>query len=286
MLLKFEMESCKPLPTPISHGELLCKDEGGVRVNVTTYKSIVGSLMFLTNTRPNIAFTTSLVSRYISDPFDSHMKEAKRIMRYVEGTTNFCIHYTKHGSVKLVGYSDSNWGSNIDDRKITYGKSFNLGSGMVTWISKKQSIAALSSIEVEYIAITSASAQALWLRKILEELFEIQSGATILYCDNKSAIQLAQNLVHHSRSKHFDVKYHFIRDMVEKKIVELRHIDTLDNVVDIFTKSIIKAWVLKLRNILVHPLNIKGENVRVEDFQVTKNYEILTFCIGANRPTS
>ena len=94
---------------------------------------------------------------------------------------------------------------------------------MITWSSKKQSMVALSSTKVEYIAVISASAQALWLRKILEELCEIQSGATILYCDNKSAIQLAQNPIHHSRSKHFDMKYHFIRDMVEKKIVELRH---------------------------------------------------------------
>ena len=112
---------------------------------------------------------------------------------------------------------------------------------MITWSLKKQSMVALSSIEAEYIAITSASAQALWLRKILEELCEIQSSATILYCDNKSAIQLAQNPIHHNKSKHFDMKYHFIRDMVEKKIVELRHISTLDNVVDIFTKAIVKA---------------------------------------------
>ena len=126
---------------------------------------------------------------------------------------------------------------------------------------------ALSLIEANDIANTSASAQALWLRKILEELFEIQSGATILYYDNKSAIQLAQNLVHHIRSKHFDMKYHFIRDMVEKKIVELRHISTLDNVVDIFTKAIVKAQFLKLRNILVSPLSIKGENVGVSNLE-------------------
>ena len=267
MLLKFGMESCKPLPTPIAHGELLCKDDGGVRVNVTTYRSIVGSLMFLTNTRPKIAFATSLVSRYMGDPFESHMKAAKRILRYVQGIIDLGIHYIKHGSVKLVGYSDSDWGSNIDDRKSTFEQCFNLDSGMITCNSKKQSMMAHSSIEAEYIAITSASAQALWLRKILEELCEIQSGATILYCDNKSAIQLAQNPVHHNRSKHFDMKYHFIRDMVEKKIMELRHISTLDNVANIFTKAIINAQFLKLKNILVSPFSIKGENVGVSNLE-------------------
>ena len=127
---------------------------------------------------------------------------------------------------------------------------------------------------MEYIAITSASAQALWLRKILEELCEIQSGATILYCDNKSAIQLAQNPVHHSRSKHFDMKYHFIRDMVERRIVELRHISTLDNVADIFTRAIVKAHFLKLRNFLVSPLSIKGENVGVSNLG-SENFKAL-----------
>ena len=167
ILLKFEMESCKPLPTPIAHGEILCKNDGGVRVNVTTYRSIVGSLMFLTNTSLDIAFATSLVSKYMSGPFESNMKAAKRILRYVQETIDFGIHYIKHGSVKLVGYSDLDWGRNIDDRKSTSGKCFSLGSGMITWSSKKQSMVALSSIEAEYIAITSASAQALWLRKIL-----------------------------------------------------------------------------------------------------------------------
>ena len=105
MLLKFGMESCKPLPTPIAHGELLCKDDGGVRVNVTTYRSIVGSLMFLTNTRPDIAFATSLVSRHIGDPFESHMKVAKIILRYVQLIIDYGIHYIEHRSVKLVGYN-------------------------------------------------------------------------------------------------------------------------------------------------------------------------------------
>ena len=124
-------------PTLIAHGELLFKDDGGVRFNVTTYKSIIGSLIFLTNTKLDIGFATSLVSRYMGDPFESHMKATKRILRYVQGTIDFGIHYIKHGSVKLVGYSDSDWGSNIDDKKSTSGQCFNLGSGMITWISKK-----------------------------------------------------------------------------------------------------------------------------------------------------
>jgi len=107
MLLKFEMESCKSLPTTIAHGELISTDDEGVRVNVTTYRSIIRSLIFLTNTRPDIAFTTSLVSIYMSDLFESHLKVAKRILIYIQGIIHFGIHYIKHGGVKLIGYNDS-----------------------------------------------------------------------------------------------------------------------------------------------------------------------------------
>ena len=105
-------------------------------------------------------------------------------------------------------------GGSLDDRKSTSGNCFSFGSGLITWSSKKQSIVALSSTEAEYVAITSASTQDLWLRKILEEIGEKQIQPRVIYCDNVSAINLAKNLVHHSRTKHFDMKYHFIRDLV------------------------------------------------------------------------
>eukprot|EP00253_Pinus_taeda_P034244 PITA_34244 len=119
-----------------------------------------------------------------------------------------------------------NWGGSLDDRKSTSGNCFSFGSGLITWSSKKQSIVALSSTEAKYVAITSASTQALWLRKFLEEIGEKQIQPTVIYCDNVSAIKLAKNPIHHSRTKHFDLKYHFIRDLVQKKDIELKHINT------------------------------------------------------------
>eukprot|EP00253_Pinus_taeda_P016719 PITA_16719 len=119
-----------------------------------------------------------------------------------------------------------NWGGSLDDRKSTSGNCFSFGYGLITWSLKKQSIVSLSSTKAEYVAVTSAGTQALWLRKILEEIGEKQVHPTMIYCDNVSAIKLAKNPVHHSRTKHFDLKYHFIRDLVQKKDIELKHINT------------------------------------------------------------
>ena len=174
------------------------------------------------------------------------MKVAKRILRYVKGTLNVGIHYYTSKRFNLVGFSDSDRGISLDDRKSTFGNCFSFGSGLITWSSKKQSIVALSSTEVEYVAVTSAGTQALWLRKVLEEIGEKQIHPTVIFCDNTSAIKLAKNRVHHSRTKHFDLKYHFIIDLVQKKEVELRYIKTQEQIADIFTKAVDKVQFLKL----------------------------------------
>ena len=138
----------------------------------------------------------------------------------------------------LVGFSDFDWGGSLDDRKSTSGNCFSFGSGLITWSSKKQSIVSLSSTKAEYVAVTSACTQVLWLRKVLEEIGEKQIHPTMIFCDNTSAIKLAKNLVHHRRTKHFDLKYHFIRDLVQKKEVELCYIKTQEQLVDILTKAV------------------------------------------------
>eukprot|EP00253_Pinus_taeda_P015435 PITA_15435 len=246
MLNKFDMLDCHPSPTPSAHGEVLCRDDGANLVDEKTYRSIVGSLIFLTHTRPDITYLVSLVSRYMTNPSEIHMKAAKRILRYVKGILNFGIHYYSSEKFNLVGFSDSNWGGSLDDRKSTSGNCFSFGSGLITWSSKKQSVVALSSTEAEYVAVTSASTQALWLKKILEEIGEKQVQPTVIYCDNVSAIKLAKNPVHHSRTKHFDMKYHFIRDLVQKKDIELKHINTQHQLADIFTKAVAKDQFLAI----------------------------------------
>jgi hypothetical protein len=246
MLKKFDMVECKLASTPTAHGIVLCRDDGVEIVDETTYKSIVGSLMFLTHTRPDISYSVFLISRYMTEPSEIHMKATKRILRYVKGTLNFGIHYYTSKRFNLVGFSDFDWGGSLDDQKSTSGNCLSFGSGLITWSSKKQSIVSLSSTEAEYVAVTSTGTQALWLRKVLEEIGEKKIHPTMILCDNTSAIKLAKNPVHHRRTKHFDLKYQFIRDLVQKKEVELRYIKTQEQLVDIFTKAVSKVHFLKL----------------------------------------
>ena len=148
-------------------------------------------------------------------PKDSHWQAGKRILRYVKGTKGFGILYTANDEFKLVGYTDSDWAGSIDDRKSTFRYMFHMGSGAISWTSKKKLIVAQSTLEVEYIAANVAVCQAIWLRRILTDLNERQEDGTTIYCDNISSIALSKNPVFHGRSKHIKIRYHVIRELVE-----------------------------------------------------------------------
>ena len=147
----------------------------------------------------------------------------------------------------LVGYSDSDWGGNIDDFKSTSGYVFNIGSGAVSWASKKQDVVALSTTEAEYISLSVASCQALWLRNVLHELKCPQEKGTIMFCDNQSSISLSKNPVFHGRSKHINIKYHFIRELIKDGEVYIKYCKTQDQVADVFTKALKTDSFLKMK---------------------------------------
>jgi len=171
-------------------------------------------------------------------PTITHFKAAKRILHYVKGTIDFGILYPSSSEFKLVGYSDSDWGGDVDDRKSTTGFIFYLGSLAFTRSSKKQPIVMLSTCEAEYVAVTSSVCHAIWLRKLLKELHMPQEDATEIYLDNKSALALSNNPIFHDQSKYIDTKYHFIRECIVKKEVQLKFVKTHDQVADIFTKPL------------------------------------------------
>ncbi|KAL3721830.1 hypothetical protein ACJRO7_034209 [Eucalyptus globulus] len=244
------MNNCNPVTTPTEVGLKLLKDPYGSKVDSTLYKQIVGSLMYLTGTRPDIMHAVSLISRYMEHPIELHLQAAKRIFRYLQGTKNFVLFYKKGEKSYLFGFTDSDYAGDVDDRRSTSGYVFMLGSGAVSWSSKKQSIVTLSTTEAEFVAATSCACQAIWLRKILEELQFKQQKATIIYCDNSSAIKLSKNPVLHGRSKHIDVKYHFLRDLTKDEVVELVFCRSEDQVADIFTKPLKLSMFQKLRKLL------------------------------------
>ena len=257
ILEKFAFEDCHPIDTPVEFGLKLTKEGEGKLVNPTYFKSLMGCLRYLTCTRPDILFGVGLVSRFMETPRTSHLKAARRILSYIKGTVDHGLFYSQNHNLELVGFSDSDWAGSREDRRSTTGFVFYLGDAAFTWSSKKQSIVALSTCEAEYIAAAACVCHAIWLRRLLERMTLKQEEATKIYIDNKSAIALAKNPVHHERSKHIDTRFHFIREHVKMKEVELHHKCSSDQVADIFTKALKTDAFQKLRKKL--GVQVRGE---------------------------
>ncbi|KAK4405981.1 Retrovirus-related Pol polyprotein from transposon RE2 [Sesamum angolense] len=198
--------------------------------------------------------------KVMQSPSQVHYAAAKRILRYLRGTKDFGIWYKSTNDAKLVGYTDSDWAGSVDDMKSTSGYTFSLGSGIFSWASKKQATVAQSSAEAEYIAAAATSNQAIWLRRILEDIGEKQEEPTTIYCDNKSAIAITKNPVQHSRTKHIDIKYHSLREATTRGEIELKYCSTEEQLADIFTKALPRNKFEELRmKIGVCHKHIKGE---------------------------
>ena len=174
--------------------EKLKKEDGEKMVDETHFRSLVGNLLYLTATRPDVMFAASLLSRFMHYPSHLHLGVAKRVLRYLQGTVKLGIKYFRNIEVKLIGHCDSDWGGYIDDMKSMSGYAFSLASSVISWVSKKQGSVAQSSTEAEYCSASLATSQAIWFRRILEDIKEKQIEATYLLCDNKFAIAIAKKL--------------------------------------------------------------------------------------------
>ena len=259
ILKKFNMLGCNPVSTPLIMGEKLKKEDGGKAADVTYYRSLIGNLLYLTATRPDLMYAASLLSRFMQSPSHFHLGAAKRVLRYVQGTTDLGLSFQKNHALNLVGYCDSDLGGSLDDMKSTSGYCFSFGSAIFSWLSKKQQSVAQSSAEAEYISASVATSQAIWLRKILADLGHHQIEGTVLYCDNKSAIAMAKNPVHHNRTRHIALKHHFIRQAIEDKEIQLEFCRSEEQLSDIFTKALPRERFQQLRAKLGIRQHIKGE---------------------------
>lgn len=247
ILERFGMDNSKPVDNPVVPGYKLCKKGSGDEVDATLYKQMVGSLMYLTATRPDLMYAVCLISRYMDKPTDIHLQAAKRVLRYLKGTVDLGILYSKGGSEELIAYADSDYAGDVDDRKSTSGYVFFLGTGAISWSSKKQPVVTLSTTEAEFIAAASCACQGVWLRRILGKLGLLQDKCTTIFCDNSSTIKLSKNPVMHGRSKHIDVRFHFLRDLAKEGVIELLYCNTQDQISDIMTKALKADVFLKLR---------------------------------------
>ncbi|XP_075101963.1 secreted RxLR effector protein 161-like [Nicotiana tabacum] len=195
LLKRFEIESSKIIDPSIATATCLDLDEPGSPMNRTMYRGIISSLLYLTTSRPDIVFSVGLCARFQSSPKESHLKAAKRILRYLKGMQDLVLYYPSGGNFDLIGYADADYTSYLVDRKSAFGMAYFLGSYLISWGTKKQNSVALSTAEAEYVAASSCCTQLLWIKQQLED-FGAFSDCVPLLCDNPSALNMAMNPVH------------------------------------------------------------------------------------------
>jgi len=240
ILRRFHMEKCKPMQTPLVGNWRKENATSGEVVAATVYQQLVGSLMYLVNTHPNLCFTVNQLSQAMVQPTKLFWKTTKHVLRYLRGTSQYGLWYRQTEGVKLQGFTYADWAGIPSDRKSTSGGIFNLGSTAISWYSRKQRSVALSSAETKYMAASQAACEAIWMRKILVGLFDQRMDPTMIYCDNQSCIKLSENPVFHDRSKHINIRYLHLRDCVVKRIMLLMYVSMEEQDVDILTKALSK----------------------------------------------
>ncbi|GKB93556.1 ribonuclease H-like domain-containing protein [Tanacetum coccineum] len=235
ILKKFDLVNVKAAITPMETKVPLTKDEESFDVDVHLYRSMIGSLMYLTASRPDIMYAVCVCSRFQVTPKTSHLNAVKRIFKYLKGKPNLGLWYPRESPFDLEAFSDSDYGGSNLDRKSTTGGCQFLGQRLISWQCKKQTIVATSTTEAEYVAAANCCGQVLWVQnQLLDYGFNFMN--TKIHIDNESTICIVKNPVYHSKTKHIEIRHHFIRDCYEKKLISVEKIHTDLNVADLLTK--------------------------------------------------
>ena len=252
LLEKFDFINAKPVSTPGDVSNIHePANENSELFDIVKYQSAIGSLLYLsTKTRPDITFAVCNLAKFCSQPTTKHWSAIKRIFRYLKGTINFGIKYCKADTSKCIGFSDADWAGDKTDRRSTSGYCFKIGSGLVSWRSNKQSCVALSTAEAEYVALSAAAQEAVWIKNLLNELNFHDKSPITLYEDNQSAICLTKNNSNHPKTKHIDIKYHYVRDVIDRNDICVKYCPTSEMLADIFTKNLPCDKFVKLRDML------------------------------------
>jgi hypothetical protein len=251
------MDECKSVSTPT--GEKLTQnmcptsqEEKDFMAKIP-YRQVVGKLIYLmTGTRPDIAYAVGEVSKFCANPGRSHWTAVKRILRYLRGTVDRGITFSRRGNSNLIGFCDADWAGDKDTRRSTTGYIFQLANGPISWKSKRQPTVALSTCEAEYMACAAAVQEAIWLRLLMNDLDMVQGDATVIHNDNQGTIALSKDPVYHARSKHIDIRHHFVQERVAAGDIVLRYMPSTEMPADMLTKALDKTLFERLRQVLMN----------------------------------
>ncbi|XP_068476786.1 uncharacterized mitochondrial protein AtMg00810-like [Phaseolus vulgaris] len=237
LLQRTQMLESHPQPTPMITNLKLPQNVSATFFDPSLFRSTVGALQYVLITRPELTFSVNKVSQFMHSPQEHHWKAVKRILRYLNGTLDHGLLIKHNTNNTIQGFCDSDWASDIDDKKSTTGYCVYFGSNLVSWSSHKQRAVSRSSTEAEYRGIAAVLADIIWIQSLLTEL-HISCTMPKIYFDNLGAVLLSANPVMHSRSKHFEIDIHFVRDHVQRKHVSLIHPPARFQLADVFTKPI------------------------------------------------
>ncbi|GKD22710.1 retrovirus-related pol polyprotein from transposon TNT 1-94 [Tanacetum coccineum] len=246
MLKKFRLEDSKPTKTPISTEIKLTKDDEADSVDSSKYQSMIGSLLYLTASRLDIMFSVCLCARFKENPKTTHLEAVKRIFRYVRGTTHLGLWYPKGTGIETIVYADSDHAGDYVDRKSTSGVCTFMGCCLTSWFTEKQMALSISTTKAEYFSTGKVCQQALWMKQALID-YDIRLNDVLIMCDNKGAIDLSKNPIQHSRTKHIEIRHHFLRDNIQKGNISIKKVASEDNIADIFTKPLKREVFYYLR---------------------------------------
>jgi histone deacetylase 1/2 len=250
ILARSGMSKCKAIDTPLCSTEKLSAFEGNPLgpVDSTKYRSMVGALQYLTLTRPDLCFAVNKVCQYLHAPTTVHWSAVKRILRYVQGTLALGLRIGKSDNMMVSAFSDADWAGCVDDRRSTGGFAVFFGNNLISWSARKQPTVSRSSTEAEYKSLANATAEIIWVQKLLRELGIPHLVTARLWCDNLGAKYLSTNPVFHARTKHIEIDFHFVRERVARRLLEIRFISTNDQLADGFTKALPRVKLRDFRN--------------------------------------
>lgn len=258
IIKQFGLSDAHPVSTPLEAGTKLSRgdapksEEEIERMKKVPYRSLVGSLMYVAvGTRPDVMFAVQFLCQFLDCYGPAHWEAAKRVVRYLKGTRDLELNLGGRYPDRLIGFTDSSYASCSDTRRSVSGYCFTLGSGMISWASRKQKIVATSSCEAEYVAASDAAKELIWLRTLLTDIgFPKNNEPSPLLCDNNGAIVLSGDPSFHNKSKHIDVKYHHLRQLVNNNEINVSYINTHDNIADTLTKALEQKQYARLRGFL------------------------------------